>query len=209
MTQSISPQHVRSEEIAGSAIFVPLARISNIAIDLRYGSADNFVGRDIYSPLDCAWLHADAAIKLGTAVAWLATRAPSLRILVLDALRPHRVQEMLWESLKGTPLRIYLADPAMGSMHSYGMAVDVTLIDALGRELDMGTGFDNMTPLAHPEYEAKHLLEGALSAAQITNRMLLRDAMTDAGWRSISTEWWHFDASADRSNVRQTYTRVI
>jgi zinc D-Ala-D-Ala dipeptidase len=209
MKQSISPQYLRSEEIAGSAIFVPLARISNIAIDLRYGTADNFVGRDIYSPLDCAWLHADAANKLSTAVVWLATHAPGMRILVLDALRPHRVQEMLWESLKGTPLRIYLADPAIGSLHSYGMAIDVTIINSLGHELDMGTGFDNMTPLAHPEYEAQHRFEGKLSAVQIANRTLLRDAMTHAGWHAISTEWWHFDASADRTKVRQTYTRII
>ena len=68
--------------------------------------------------------------------------APGHRLLVLDALRPHRVQIELWDFLDGTGLRQYVADPARGSIHSFGMAIDATLIDAEGRELDMGSGFE-------------------------------------------------------------------
>jgi zinc D-Ala-D-Ala dipeptidase len=200
---------LRCEHIATDAQFIALAQIAGIAVDLRYGTADNFVHSDVYSPLDCAWLHAHAAEKLHAAVTRLAQQSPHVRLLVLDALRPHRVQEMLWDSLAGTELHMYLADPAIGSLHSYGMAIDVTLIDDEGRELDMGTGFDNMTLLAHPELEAEHLAHGQLTFAQLANRLLLRNAMEHAGWRSISTEWWHFDATEDRAHIRATYTRVL
>jgi len=199
---------IASEDIAASPEFRHLSTIAGIAVDLRYAGADNFVGRDLYSPFDCAWLHRDAAGALERVVAWLARHAPGHTALVLDALRPQRVQQQLWDALDGTGLRIYLADPARGSIHSYGMALDITLLDAHGRELDMGTGFDDMTELSHPALEQGFLRTGALSAAQVANRQLLRDAMFQAGFVGINTEWWHFDCG-DRDRVRQTFRRVL
>jgi D-alanyl-D-alanine dipeptidase len=73
------------------------------------------------------WLHRRAAAGLEQAVARLAEVAPGHRLLVLDALRPHRVQIELWDFLDGTGLRQYVADPARGSIHSFGMALDATL----------------------------------------------------------------------------------
>jgi zinc D-Ala-D-Ala dipeptidase len=197
-----------SEDIAGSPDFRHLSTISGIAVDLRYASPDNFVGRDLYSPFDCAWLHVDAAAALETMVAWLAARHPGLTPLVLDALRPQRVQQQLWDALDGTGLRMYLADPARGSIHSFGMALDITLLDERGRELDMGTGFDDLSERSHPALEADLLARGELTAAQVANRQLLRNAMRHAGFVGINSEWWHFDCG-DRDIVRRTYRRVL
>ena len=199
---------VASEEIAGSPDFRHLTSIAGIAIDLRYATANNFVGRDLYSPFDCAWLHRDAAAALERVVAWLAARRPGHTVLVLDALRPQRVQEQLWEALAGTDLQMYLANPVRGSIHSYGMALDITILDEHGRELDMGTGFDDMTELSHPALEEGFLRAGKLSEQQVANRRLLRDAMLQAGFVGINTEWWHFDCG-DRDVVRQTFRRVL
>ena len=197
-----------SEDIAGSPDFRHLSTIGGIAVDLRYASPDNFVGRDLYSPYDCAWLHVDAAAALEAMVAWLAARQPGLTPLVLDALRPQRVQQQLWDALDGTGLRVYLADPVRGSIHSFGMALDITLLDERGRELDMGTGFDDLSERSHPALEADLLARGELTAAQVANRQLLRDAMRHAGFVGINSEWWHFDCG-DRDLVRRTYRRVL
>ncbi len=199
---------VTSEDIAASPEFRHLSSIAGIEVDLRYASANNFVGRDLYSPYDCAWLHRDAAAALEQVVAYLAERAPGHTALVLDALRPQRVQQQLWDALAGTGLQMYLADPARGSIHSYGMALDITLLDSQGRELDMGTGFDDMTDLSHPALEEGFLAAGKLTEEQVANRRLLRDAMFQAGFLGIRTEWWHFDCG-DRDLVRSTFRRVM
>ena len=198
---------MRCEDIASHAGFRPLSAIAGIAVDLRYATARNFVGHDLYGALDCAWLHRDAAAGLERAVARLAQMAPGHRVLVLDALRPHRVQVELWDFLEGTDLRQYVADPARGSIHSFGMAVDATLVDAGGRELDMGTGYDEMTELSHPELEARHLASGELTADQHRHRELLRSAMHAGGFSGINNEWWHFEMG-DRQQVRAQFLRV-
>jgi len=199
---------IRSEDIPGSPDFRHLGTIGGIAVDLRYAGSDNFVGRDLYSPLDCAWLHRDAAAAIERVVDYLVQRAPGYKVLLLDALRPHRVQEQLWDALAGTSLQMYLAPPERGSIHSFGMAVDITILDPSGQELDMGTGFDDMTELSHPALEARHLASGELTAAQVANRQLLRDAMFQAGFAGINSEWWHFDCG-DRVLVRRDYTKVL
>lgn len=199
---------IASEDVAGSPDFRHLSSIEGIRVDLRYASANNFVGRDLYSPYDCAWLHVQAAWALEKMVAWLARERPGVTPLILDALRPQRVQQQLWDALAGTDLQMYLANPVRGSIHSYGMALDVTLLDSDGRELDMGTGFDDMTELSHPALEEGFHAVGRLSDAQLANRRLLRGAMLQAGFVGINTEWWHFDCG-DRELVRQTFRRVL
>ena len=196
------------ESIANHPDFRPLASIAGIEVDLRYATANNFVGRDLYSPLDCAWLHRHAAVGLEKTLRWLALSRPDVRLLVLDALRPQRVQEQLWAALQGTDLLGYLANPVRGSIHSFGMAVDITLVDRNGNELDMGTPFDDLSERSHPALEDTMLARGELSAEQIANRRLLRDAMIHGGFIGISSEWWHFDCG-DRNVVRAEYTRVL
>ncbi len=195
-------------DIANCPEFRHLSSVGGIAIDLRYATPHNFVGRDLYSPFDCAWLHREAAAALERAVAWLAANRPGYTALILDALRPQRVQQQLWDALEGTGLRLYLAEPERGSIHSFGMALDITLLDPDGREVDMGTGFDDLTERSHPGREASLLARGELTLAQIGNRQLLRDAMGHAGFTGIQSEWWHYDFG-DRALVRATYQRVL
>jgi zinc D-Ala-D-Ala dipeptidase len=208
MSLSGSALFVAGEDIAGSPEFRHLSTVAGIAVELRYATANNFVGRDLYSPFDCAWLHRDAAAALERVVAWLAARRPGCTPLVLDALRPQRVQQQLWDSLEGTGLQMYLANPERGSIHSYGMALDITILDESGRELDMGTGFDDLTELSHPRLEPQFLAAGKLAAQHVANRQLLRDAMFQAGFVGINTEWWHFDCG-DRELVRRSFRRVL
>ncbi|MES2069321.1 MAG: M15 family metallopeptidase [Pseudomonadota bacterium] len=187
--------------------FRPLQSIDDIVIDLRYVGINNFVGQDLYGDLDCSWLHHEAAAGLANAAAWLRQHYPGYQILVLDALRPHRIQEMLWQYLEGTPLRMYVADPARGSIHSFGMAVDVALLDRHGKEIDMGTAYDELVEKSHPALEARFLADGGLSQAQADNRNILRQAMCCNGFRGINSEWWHFNFG-DPNVVRQTYLRI-
>lgn len=197
------------EDIAGHPDFRRLDSLQHgIATELRYATADNFVGHSVYAGIDCAWLRREAADALEHAAAWLAERRPGYRLLVLDALRPQRVQQRLWDELQGTPLTLYLANPERGSIHSFGMAVDLTLLDPQGREVDMGSGFDEMTLASHPDHEAEHLALGALKPEHLVERGWLRAAMREAGFQGITTEWWHFDFG-DRVAVRRDLPRVL
>ncbi len=197
----------RVEDIAADPAFRRLASLRGVLHDLRYVGCNNFAGTSLYGSMDCAWLRHEAAAGLEAAADWLAARRPGWRILVLDALRPQRVQESIWRDVAGTPAEHYFANPLRGSIHSFGMAVDVTLIDPAGREADMGSGFDEMTLVSHPALHAEHLASGRLTAAQVGQRQCLHDAMVQGGFQGIPTEWWHFD-HGDRDRVRHGLPRV-
>ena len=204
----MSVASLQLEAVGSDPQFRHLSSIAGIAVDLRYATPDNFVGRDLYSPIDCAWLHRDAAAALEQAVAWLAAHRPDHHLLVLDALRPQRVQQQLWDALQGTELLGYIAEPSRGSIHSFGMVLDITIVGPDGQELDMGTGFDDLSERSHPALELALLESGEITQEQVAHRRLLRDAMFQAGFFGINSEWWHFDCG-DRVLVRQTYTRVL
>ncbi len=181
-------------QVAASPDFIEIQPSDAIAIDLRYGSTNNFVGRNLYGESPRAYLHRLAEAKLHRAANSLQLVRPGCKLLILDALRPRSVQYILWEKLEGTPEQLYVADPRIGSIHNYGFAVDLTIVDDQGRELDMGTPFDDFTPLAQAKLESQFLAEGALSEAQWKNRLLLREVMEDAGFIQLPIEWWHYDA---------------
>ena len=195
------------EHIAQSPAFTRLAEVAGVRYDLRYASTNNFSGRVLYAGLDCAWIRTEAARGLEQAAAWLAGQQPQWCLLVLDALRPQRIQEAIWSEVAGTDAAQWFAHPVQGSIHSFGMAVDVTLVDGAGREVDMGSGYDEMSPLSMPSLHAEHLALGRLSAAQIAARGWLQAAMARGGFAGISNEWWHFD-HGDRAAVRRELPRV-
>jgi D-alanyl-D-alanine dipeptidase len=199
---------ITCEEIPDNAGFMALKDVRHIDVDLRYTTSNNFMNRVLYRDMDCAYLRVEAALALEEAGLWLATHASGTRIRVLDALRPQRIQEQLYREFENTPQAMYLAHPERGSIHSFGMAVDVTLLEGQGRELDMGSAFDEMTLLSHPDREAEHLAAGVLTPAQLGNRGLLRAAMRHAGFHGIHSEWWHFDFG-DRDVVRRDLPRVL
>jgi zinc D-Ala-D-Ala dipeptidase len=185
---------LRIEDVAAHPWFRHLSTLdARIDVDLRYPTTNNFAGRVLYADWDCAWLRQEAAAGLEAAARWLAETRPGWRIRLLDALRPHRVQQAIWRDVVGTPLQDYFADPARGSIHSFGMAVDVTLVSPEGQEADMGSAFDEMTLRSHPSMNDEHLALGVLTAEQVTERGWLHAAMVRGGFRGIPTEWWHFD----------------
>ncbi|MCM0608651.1 MAG: D-alanyl-D-alanine dipeptidase [Ideonella sp. WA131b] len=199
---------IRVEDIAAHADYRHLGTLAGIAVDLRYAGTHNFAGRNLYGRLDCAWLRREAAAGLEAAARWLAQARPGWRLLVLDALRPQRVQEAIWLDVAGTPAQEYFANPERGSIHSYGMAIDATLLGPDDREADMGSGFDEMSPRSHPALHAELLAAGVLTPAQVAERELLAAALRAGGFEGIPNEWWHFD-HGDRQCVRRELPRVL
>ena len=203
-----APSTISIGALGSSPDFRALNTLSLVSVDLRYASTRNLLGHDLYSPHDCAWLHAEAAAALELSALWLQEHHPALRLCVLDAARPHRVQELFWAHVHGTPMERYFANPARRSIHSFGMAVDLTLLDAQGRELDMGTGFDDTTELSHPALEDHLAAQGLLRSEHLRHRAILRHAMQHGGWQGIATEWWHFDFG-DREAVSARYKLIV
>jgi D-alanyl-D-alanine dipeptidase len=152
-----------------------------LPLDIRYATPDNFMKQPLY-PVAKAYLRAPAARALADVDRELAARG--LGVKVFDAYRPYRVTEAMWEPIKNPD---YVADPAKGSRHNRGAAVDLTLIDrATGAELPMPTGYDDFTS------RAAHAFTD-LPADAIANRALLREVMTKHGFEPLPSEWWHYD----------------
>ena len=151
----------------------------DVELALAYATADNIAGRPIYRHARF-YLHQDAAAALARAVAL--ARGLGLRFRIFDAFRPTEAQWVLWQAF---PDPTFLADPRRGSPHSRGVAVDLTLIDSAGEPLEMGTGLDDLRPLAH------HASLAVSPEAQ-RNRALLLGLMTAAGWDFYRNEWWHY-----------------
>lgn len=174
--------------------YVDVSGFPNVAVDLRYASERNFVGKNVYGPFDRPFLRKPAAEKLRAAALALEKSHPGWKILILDALRPRSVQRLFWARVVGTAQQPYVADPDKGSVHNFGFALDVTLRDDSGAEVDMGTGFDDFTKRAEPVHEDELLKAGRLTAAQIEHRKILRGVMLSAGFLQQPNEWWHYDA---------------
>lgn len=166
---------------------------NSIIVNLKYGTTNNFTQTDLYSGLKNAYCQLEVAKKLSKAQEYLKEQNPHLSLLVLDAARPQSVQETMWEIVKNTPNQKYVAPPSQGSLHSYGAAIDLTIVDANGKELDMGTPYDSFTDLAQPRYEKKMVANGKLKTNQLNNRLLLREVMKKAGFAALENEWWHFN----------------
>ena len=152
--------------------------VPGLEVELKYATTDNFLHRDVYGGLHTCYLRPGAIAKLARAQ----QRLPKgYHLRAYDCARPRVVQQAMWQIVRGTPQQPYVADPAVGSIHALGWAIDLTVVDATGRPLDMGSPFDAF-------YEAKHLTQ-----AQRAHRQLLRDVMVKAGFHPLANEWWHFD----------------
>ena len=167
-----------------AADLVELGRLDpGLRLDVRYATANNFVGRPVYSEAR-AFLQRPAADALLRALA--ALRPKGYGVLVFDGYRPWAVTKLFWDSV--TPEnRAFVADPAKGSKHNRGCAVDLSLWSlATGREAEMPSAYDEMSERAHPDYA------GGTTASRET-RDLLRAAMEAEGFAVESNEWWHFN----------------
>lgn len=139
----------------------------------------------------------EVADMLKDAYQELSVRHPELTFLIYDAVRPQSVQQILWDELdKPDSLKpLYVADPQRGSLHNFGVAIDLTLASKeTGVPLDMGTGYDYFGYPAYPDREAQMLEENKINEEQVANREILRQVMKNAGFTGIGSEWWHFNA---------------
>ncbi len=181
--------------------------IDDLVVELRYATHDNFMGEVLYTDLKKCFLQREVADKLKTAQNLLKKINAEYRLVVFDGCRPRSVQYKMWEKVKGTSKSKYVASPHSGSMHNYGAAVDLSILDEIGYELDMGTEYDFFGIEAQPRYEDQLFKEGKLNREQIDNRRLLRKIMKDAGFHPIMSEWWHYNAFR-RDEIRRRYEIV-
>ncbi len=157
-----------------------------VQLEIAYATSDNFTGEPIYARPGC-YLHPEAAACLEQSVGL--AKELGLGIKIFDAYRPAEAQWVMWNH---TPDPEFLADPRRGSPHSRGVAVDLTLIDGTGKELEMGTGFDAFTPLSHHG-------NTEISREAQRNRHILMGIMTTAGWDFFRNEWWHYQLFNSRN----------
>lgn len=161
--------------------FVRLKDLSpDFVYELKYATPDNFLKQAVYDCGECYLRKstAEALVKANEAFKQL-----GYRIKLFDCYRPLSVQKKMWKILPGTH---YVANPAKGSKHNRGAAVDLTLVDAQGKELNMGTPFDFFGKEAHHTY-TKH------SKEVLENRKLLKETLDKYNFKSIYSEWWHYE----------------
>ena len=161
--------------------FVLLRSLSNdFVFDMKYATPDNFLKQAVY---DCG----ECYLRKSTAKALVKAneefKSLGYRIKLFDCYRPLSVQKKMWKILPGTH---YVANPAKGSKHHRGAAVDLTLVDAQGKELDMGTPFDFFGKKAHHTCMT-------LPKKVLENRKLLKDVLNKYNFKSIFSEWWHYE----------------
>jgi D-alanyl-D-alanine dipeptidase len=174
-------------ESAAAQATIPLVNIKSvdptIVIELRYASPNNFTGQALYLPGTPALVHPEVAQRLAAAQTFLKHHKYGLKIW--DAYRPRSVQAQLWKAAHNNDY--YVADPATGagSLHTWGIAVDATLVDIRNRPVTMPTDYDNFTSAAMWIYRGTDF-------AVWSHLHLLQRAMGHAGFDGLRTEWWHF-----------------
>jgi len=178
---------------------------STIKIDLvNSDPKKNFFRENYYHGLQKAYLQKEVAFKLSEAQKFLKLKHPSYSLQILDAARPRSISQAMWDKMEGTKFERYVANPQKGSMHNYGIAVDITIVDGKGKDLDMGiTPFKKNTIQIYLEY-AKKKLGKKLTESQKNNRKLLSDTMKQAGFFPLSFEWWHFNG-IEKEKARKVY----
>lgn len=163
--------------IAGWTEFV---ESDDMILDIRYATDDNFTKEVIYPCPRCFVRDTFAKILININQRMIQDYGYQLKFF--DCYRPSPIQQVLWDKF---PNPSYVTNPIKGSMHNRGMAVDITLVDSLGQELDMGTTYDHFGQEAHYTYKD-------LPKEVIANRTLLRNIMESYGCKGIRTEWWHY-----------------
>lgn len=161
--------------------FIDLEKMNpSLVMDIRYATTNNFTEQVLY-PLAKCYLRKSVALKLDEVQKKLQKQGLGLKIY--DGYCPLSIQQKLWDIV---PDDRYVAPPKLGSKYNRGAAVDLTLVDAEGKELEMPTPFDTFDKAAHRDCFD-------LKTSVIDNRVLLEKVMVEAGFIPLPTEWWHFD----------------
>lgn len=196
---------------------------SDILVNLKYSTTDNFVGVDMYGDLETAYLERAFAARVVRAQQLLQQRHPEYTLLIYDAARPIRVQRAMRKAVEGTEFEGFVADGTRGGRHNYGVAVDLTIATLDGTSLDMGAGFDDFTEAAsvkgtadssdpatrtvkvYRDYINNLAERGVISREAAANRILLIEIMHEAGLYPYRREWWHFEEIISISTTRSKY----
>jgi len=207
--QRVKKTTIRQDSILQSLSLVDIQSLDpSIAVDLKYTTTDNFMKMKLYHSIDRALLQKDVAERIVKCQQFLKSIHPQYSLLIYDAVRPISVQQKMWDALDSIPRSErgkFVSNPANRSMHNYGAAVDITIIDENGTPLDMGAGYDDIRKIAYPSLEHQFLASGELTETHIANRKLLRQVMTSQKFRNIPSEWWHFNACS-KDVARSKYT---
>jgi zinc D-Ala-D-Ala dipeptidase len=167
-----------------TAVLAPLVELQKIVpsieVELRFTTDQQFLKKAVY-PFHKAWVQPALAQRLSKAQTYLLARG--YRLKIWDAYRPMAFQELFWKKVKNEN---FISHPRKGGRHTRGTAVDVTLIDAQGREVAMPTPYTEFSSRAFRDYKK-------LPSKVKAHRQLLEKAMTQAGLEPLFTEWWHFD----------------
>ena len=180
-SQTVNALKSKSQRIVNDTTFVNLKIYSSdFVYDMKYATADNFLKAKVY---DCA----ECFLRFKTVKALIKANDSFLKmgykIKLFDCYRPLDIQNKMWKII---PNPDYVADPSKGSIHNRGGAVDITLVDTNGKELDMGTPFDFFG------LEAGHNYSN-LSQEIKYNRELLKKVMIEKGFNIFDSEWWHYN----------------
>ena len=160
--------------------------IPTIVIDLRYATKENFTREQLYPKVSQTYARLAVVKALQSAADELA--GLGYRLKVWDAYRPYSVTKKMWDLIGDER---YVANPAKGSGHNRGLAIDLTLLKD-GKEVAMGTEYDHFSDTAHHSFTQ-------LSPEILSNRQLLRTTMEKHGFRALETEWWHYSWPNDRA----------
>ncbi len=179
--ESISSSNIHNQIILTDTCFVNLVAYSkDFVYDMKYATTDNFLKAKVYDCEACF-------LRLKTVKALILANNEFLKkgykIKIFDCYRPLDIQKKMWLIV---PNPSYVADPSKGSIHNRGGAVDITLIDTEGKELNMGTAFDYFG------IEASHNFKN-LSQEIKRNRKLLKTIMVKNGFNYFDSEWWHYN----------------
>ncbi len=205
----LAQQSATAKRMAEQGMVDVLSVDSTIQVNLMYSRADNFTGKVLYTDLREAYLHPKAAAAVAKAQQALKKLRPELSLKIYDATRPMSVQQKMWNAVAGTSKNIYVSNPRNGGgMHNYGLAVDITLCKAAtGDTLDMGTKVDFLGSYAHIDNEAALVSRHIITKEAKQNRELLRKVMTEAGFKPLKTEWWHFNL-VSRAEAKAHYKAI-
>lgn len=180
---------------------------STIMVDLKYATTDNFMGKNMYGSLRKAYLLPHMAGKLKKANSLLRAQSKdSLCLIIYDTARPLSVQKYMYDQVKNTPQKVYVAHPDKGGRHNFGVAVDLSIWNKkTNKPMDMGTPFDYFGEAAHLDKDDLLLRKGLLTNEHIKNRQLLIGIMKQVGLRPYRREWWHYEEPMPISEIKQKF----
>lgn len=183
-----------------------IKEIPNCIIDIKYATNDNFLGFNFYNNQTKAYIRPECLEMLKKAYQILQSKKPGYSFIIYDAARSIEAQKIMWDNFDKPEYQkaYYVANPyGCGSLHNYGMALDLNIVDSLKNPLDMGTDFDYFGVLAHTYQTKECFINGMLSKKQYENRILLLDIMKEAGFIPANNEWWHYNACTIEEAVKK------